>query len=149
VVGLLKDPEDVRLMDANSLLPKPLATCCISAILHHQNSGSDSGSAGSNDSNRHAALQDGGEEEVSDATTDILSVEEIPELVQEGTALAQPDSNETPDNIQVEVAEPAVEGGIAPREEDPQPDGVVSSKDVDFVKVESEQHLPSIRRPTN
>jgi len=50
----------------------------------------------------------------------------------------QPDSNNVPDNIQVEVAEPEVVGGTAPREEDPQPDGVVSSKDADFIKAESE-----------
>jgi len=85
------------------------------------NSGSDSGSAGSNDSNMCAVLQDDGEEEVSDATTDILAMEEVAESIQEGAALVQPDSNETLDNIQVEVAEPAVEGGVAPREEDPQP----------------------------
>jgi len=78
------------------------------------NSGSDSGLAGSNDSNRYAVLQDDGEEEVSDATTDILPIEEIPESIQEGAALVQPDSNKTPDNIQVEVAEPVVEGGATP-----------------------------------
>jgi len=61
-------------------------------------SDSDSGSAGSNNSNRHAALQDDEEEEVSDATTDILPIGEIPESVQEGDVLAQPDSNETPVN---------------------------------------------------
>jgi len=93
-------------------------------------------------------LQVDEEEEVSNATTDVLPIEEIHELIQEGAALVQPDSNETPDNIQVEVAKPVVEGGVAPREEDPQPDGVVSSKDTDFNKAESEQDLPSIRRPT-
>ena len=36
VVGLSKDPESVRRMHANSLLPRLLATCYISAILHHQ-----------------------------------------------------------------------------------------------------------------
>ena len=102
------------------------------------NSDSDNGSAGSNNSNRYAALQDDDEEEVSDATTDVLPIEEIPESIQEGAVLIQPDSNETPDNIQVEVAEPVVEGGTTPREEDPQPDGIVSSKDVDFIKAESE-----------
>jgi len=101
-------------------------------------SDSDSGSAGSNKSNRYAVLQDNEEEEVSDATTDILPIEGIPELIQEGAVLIQPDSNKTPDNIQVEVAEPVVEGGNTPQEEDPQPDGVVSSKDADFIKAESE-----------
>jgi len=72
-----------------------------------------------------------GEEEVSAATTDILPIEEIPESIQEGAALVEPDSNKTPDNIQVEVAEPVVE-------ESPQPDGVVSSKDADFIKAKSE-----------
>jgi len=91
---------------------------------------SDIGSAGSNSSNRYAALQDNEEEEVSDATTDILPIDEIPESVQEGAALAQPDTNETPVNTQVVVTEPVVE--------DPQPDGVVSSKDADFTKAESE-----------
>jgi len=100
------------------------------------NSDSDVGSAGSNSSNRHAALQDDEEEEVSDATTDILPIDKIPESVQEGTALVQPDTNETPVNTQAAVAEPAVE--------DAQPDGVVSSKDADFTKAESEQVLPSI-----
>jgi len=112
------------------------------------NSDSDVGSAGSNNSNRYAVLQDNEEEEVSDATTDILPIDEIPDLVQEGAVLAQPDSNKTPDNIQVEVAEPVVEGGSTPQEEDPQPDGLVSSKDADFIKAESEQVLPLIRRPT-
>jgi len=83
------------------------------------NSDSDIGSAGSNSSNRHAVLQDDEEEEVSDATTDILPVDKIPESVQEGAALAQPDANETPVNTQVVVAEPVVEGGSTPREEDP------------------------------
>jgi len=102
------------------------------------NSDSDNGSAGSNNSNRYAVLQDDEEEEVSDATTDVLPIEEIPESIQEGAVLIQPDSNETPDNIQVEVAEPVVEGGTTPREENPQPDGIVSSKDADFIKAESE-----------
>jgi len=104
------------------------------------NSDSDIGSAGGDNSNRHAVLQDDEEEEVSDATTDILPIDEIPESVQEGAALAQPDANETPVNTPVAVSEPAVE--------DPQPDGVISSKDADFAKAESEQVLPSIRRPT-
>jgi len=102
------------------------------------NSDSDNGSAGSNKSNRYAVLQDNEEEEVSDATTDILPIEEIPETIQEGTVLIEPDSNKTPVNIQVEVTEPVVEGGNTPQEEDPQPDGVVSSKDSDFIKAESE-----------
>jgi len=101
------------------------------------NSDSDVGSSGSNNSNRCAAPQDDEEEEVSDATTDILPVDEIPESIQEGAVLAQPDTNETPVNTQVVVAEPAVEGGSTPREEDPQPDGVASSKDADFSKAES------------
>jgi len=78
------------------------------------------------------------EEEVSDATTDISPIGEIPESIQEGAVLIQPDSNETPDNIQVEVAEPVVEGSGTLQGEDPQPDGVVSSKDADFIKAESE-----------
>jgi len=94
------------------------------------NSDSDIGSAGSNSSNRFAVLQDDKEEEVSDATTDVLPIDEIPESVQEGAALVQPDTNETPVNTQVVVTEPVVE--------DPQPDGVVSSKDADFAKAESE-----------
>ena len=83
-----------------------------------------------NSSNRFAALQDNEEEEVSDATTDILPIDKIPESIQEGAALVQPDTNETPVNTQVVVTEPVVE--------DPRPDGVVSSKDSDFVKAESE-----------
>jgi len=102
------------------------------------NSDSDSGSAGSNNSNRYAVLQESNEEDVSDATTDILPIGEIPETIQEGAALIEPDSNETPANIQVEVAKPVVEGGNAPQEQDPKPDGVVSSKDSDFIKAESE-----------
>jgi len=94
------------------------------------NSDSDHGSAGGGNSNRFAALQDKEEEEVSDATTDILPVDEIPESIQEGAAPAQPDANETPVNTQAAVTEPAVE--------DPKPDGVASSKDSDFVKAESE-----------
>jgi len=108
------------------------------------NSDSDTGSAGSNKSNRFALLQEDDKEEVSDATTDVLPIGEIPDSIQESAVLMQPDSNEVPDNIQVEVAEPEVEGGATPREEDPQPDGVVSSKDADFVKAESEYDLPSI-----
>jgi len=53
-----------------------------------------------------------------------------------------------PWNIQVEVAEPEAEGGNAPQENDPQPDGIASSKEADFIKAESEQDLPLIRRPT-
>jgi len=48
------------------------------------NSDSDTGSAGSKKSNRFAALQEDGKEEVSDATTDILPIGEIPESIQEG-----------------------------------------------------------------
>ena len=76
------------------------------------NSDNDVGSAGSNSSNRHAVLQDDEEEEVSDATTDILPIDEIPESIQEGAVLVQPDANETPVNTQVAVAEPAVEGDL-------------------------------------
>jgi len=94
------------------------------------NSDSDIGSAGSDGSNRYAVLQDDEEEEVSDATTDILPIDEIPESVQEGAALAQPDANETPVDTPVAVTEPVVE--------DPQPDGVASSKDADFTKAKSE-----------
>jgi len=135
VVGLPKDLESVHQTCANSLLPKPLAIFYISAILHHltQTATPDQQAA-----TIATAVKCSKEEEVSDATTDILPIDEIPESVQEGAVLVQPDSNETPDNIQVEVAEPEVEGGITPREEDPQPDGVASSKDVDFVKAESE-----------
>jgi len=122
-------------------------------MLHLRNptppkSDSDSGSAGSDKSNRHTVLQDDEEEEVSDATTGILPVGETPESIQEGAVLMQSDSHYVPDNIQAEVAKPEVEGGTTPREEDPQPDGVVSSKDVDFIKAKSEQDLSSIRRPT-
>jgi len=102
------------------------------------NSDSDTGSAGSNKSNRFAVLQEDDKEEVSDATTDVLPIGEILESIQEGAVLIQPDSNDVLDNIQVEVAEPEVEGGATPREEDPQPDGIVSSKEVDFIKAESE-----------
>jgi len=83
-------------------------------------------------------LQDDEEEEVSNATTDILPIGEIPESVHEGAVLMQPDSNETLDNIQVEVAKPVVEGGTTPQEEDPQPDGVLFSNDANFIKAESE-----------
>jgi len=78
------------------------------------NSDSDVGSAGGDNSNRHAVFQDDEEEEVSDATTDILPIDKIPESVQEGAALAQPDTNKTPVNTQAAVAEPAVEGGSTP-----------------------------------
>jgi len=94
------------------------------------NSDSDNGSKGSNNSNQYAVLQDDEEEEVSDAMTDILPIDEIPESIQEGATLVQPDTNETPVNTQVVVTEPVVE--------DPRPDGVVSSKDSDFIKAESE-----------
>jgi len=67
-----------------------------------------------------------------------VRIGEIHESVPEGTVSVQPDSNDVPDNIQVEVAEPEVEGGATPREEDPQPDGVAPSKDADFIKAESE-----------
>jgi len=111
------------------------------------NSDSDVGSAGSNSSNRCAVLQDDEEEEVSDATTDILPIDEIPESIQEGAVLAQPDTNETPVNTQVAVAKPAVEGGYTPREEDPQPDGVVSSKDADFIMVLFHPRTRILSRP--
>jgi len=80
---------------------------------------SDSGSAGSNKSNRFAALQEKDKEEDSDATTAVLPIREIPETIQEGAVLIQANSNEVPDNIQAEVAEPEVEGGNTPQEEDP------------------------------
>jgi len=102
------------------------------------NSDSGSGSPGSDKSNRFAVLQEVDEEEVSDATTDILPIGEIPPTNQEGAVLVQADSNEVPDNIQEEVAEPKVEGGNAPRDNDPQPNGVVSSLEADFIKAESE-----------
>jgi len=102
------------------------------------NSDSDTGSVGSNKSNRFAALQEDEKEEVSNATTDVLPIGEIPESIQEGAILMQPHSNNALDNIQVEVAEPEVEGGATPREEDPQPDGIASSKEADFVKAKSE-----------
>jgi len=102
------------------------------------NSDSNSGSAGSNKRNRYAVLQENDEEEVSNTTTDVLPIGEIPESIQDGAVLIQPDSNEVPDNIQVEVAEPEDEGGATPQVEDPQPDGAVSSKDADFIKAESE-----------
>jgi len=99
---------------------------------------SDSGSAGSNKSNRFAALQEEDEEEDSDATTAVLPIGEIPETIQEGAVLIQADSNKVPDNIQVEVAEPEVEGGNVPQDNDLQPDGVVSSHDAEFIKAKSE-----------
>ena len=137
MVGFSMEPVTVHLTFAIFSLPRLWATCWGYVILHHQaNSDSDIGSAGSDSSNRYAVLQDDEEEEVSDATTDILPIEEIPESIQEGAVLIQPDSNETPDNIQVEVAEPVVEGGNTPQEEDPQPVGIVSFKDADFLKVE-------------
>jgi len=45
------------------------------------NSDSDVGSAGSDNSNRYAVVQDDEEEEVSDATTDILPIDKIPESI--------------------------------------------------------------------
>jgi len=99
---------------------------------------SDSGSAGSNKSNRFAALWEEDNEEDSNATTTVLPIGEIPETIQEGAVLIQADSNKVPDNIQVEVAKPEDEGGNVPQDNDPQPDGVVSSKDSDFIKAESE-----------
>jgi len=99
---------------------------------------SDSGSAGSNKSNRFAALQEDDKEEESNATTTVLPIGEIPETIQEGAVLVQADSNEVPDNIQVEVAEPEVEGGVIRQDNDPQPDGVASSQEADFIKAESE-----------
>jgi len=99
---------------------------------------SDSGSAGSNKSNRFAVIQEEDEEVDSDATTTVLPIGEIPETIQEGSVLVQADSNELPHNIQVEVAKPEVEGGIIPQDNDPQPDGVVSSQEADFIKAELE-----------
>ena len=60
------------------------------------NSDSDSGSAGSDKSNRFAVLQEDYEEEVSDATTDVLPIGEIPESIQEGAVLIQPNSKKVP-----------------------------------------------------
>ena len=98
---------------------------------------SDSGSAGSDKSNRFAALQEEDKEEDSHATTAVLPMGEIPETIQEGAVLTQADSNEVQDNIQVEVAEPEVDGDNVPQENDPQPDGIASSKEADFFKAES------------
>jgi len=112
------------------------------------NSDSDNGSAGNDKSNRFAALQEDEEEEVSDATTEVLSIGEIPETIQEGTVLTQADFNKVQGNIQVEVVKPEVEGGNVPQDDDPQPDGVASSLEADFINAKSEQVLPLIRRPT-
>jgi len=49
-----------------------------------------------------------------------------------------------PDNIQVEVAKPEVDGDNVPQENDLQPDGIASSNEADFIKAKSEQDLPSI-----
>jgi len=68
----------------------------------------------------------------------VLPIGEIPETIQEGAVLIQADTNEVPDNIQVEVAKPEGEGGNVPRDNDPQPDGVVSSLEGDFIKAKSE-----------
>ena len=130
MVGPIKGPSNRQPNICKQFSPK-----CIGNMLgiHNPtptNSDSDSGSAGSNKSNRFAALQDNEEEEVSEATTDILPIDEIPDTIQEGAAMAQPDTNETTVNTQVVVTEQAVE--------DPQPDGVISSKDADFTKAESE-----------
>jgi len=138
VVGPIKGPSNRQPNICKQFSPK-----CIGNMLGIRNptptnSDSDSGSAGSDKSSRFAILQEDDEEEVSDATTDVLPIGEIPESIQEGAVLIQPDSNEVPDNIQVEVAEPEVEGGTTPREEDLQLDGVVSSKDADFIKAKSE-----------
>jgi len=118
-------------------LPKLWAMCWGYVILHHQTQ-TVTLDPGSDSSNRCAVLQDDEEEEVSNATTDILPIDEIPESTQEGAVLVQPDTNKTMVNSQVVVAEPAVEGGPTPQVEDPQPDGIVSSKDADFIKAESE-----------
>jgi len=83
-----------------------------------------------------APLQE--DDEDSDATADVAHAPGIAEENQEGAALVQPDSNEAAGDAQLQVAEPEVEKGIVPREESPQPDGAVSSKDEEFPKAESE-----------
>ena len=74
----------------------------------------------------------------SDTTTDVAPTDGIGEENQQGSVVAQPDSNDATSDVQEKVAEPEVEGGIVPQEKDPQPDGVVSSKETDFHKAESE-----------
>jgi len=55
----------------------------------------------------------------------VLPIGEVPETNQGGTVLVQPDSNETPVNLQIEVTKPVVEGGNTPPDNDLQPDEVV------------------------
>jgi len=81
------------------LTPKSISNMLGIHNLTPPNSDSDSGSAGSNKSNRFAVLQEEDEEEVSNATTEVLPIGEIPEAIQEGAVLIQPDSKEVPDNI--------------------------------------------------
>jgi len=76
------------------------------------NSDSDNGSAGSDSSNRFAALQDNEEEEVSDATTDILPIDEIPESIQEGAALVQPSARRGTGNHPDAMGVPMLNGRL-------------------------------------
>jgi len=96
----------------------------------------DGESAGSCSTNRFVLLQE--DDEDSDATADVAPTPGIVEENQEGVVLVQPDPNRPTGDAQQQVAEPEVEGGIVPHEENPQPDGVISSKDADVPKAKSE-----------
>jgi len=136
---------NVHLTFATFSLPKLWATCWEHVILHHQTQTAtlDQWVATAATHMLHSKTARKKKSAMQQLTSSV-PIDEIPESVQEGAVLAQPDAKATPVNTQVAVAEPAVEAGPTPGEEDPQPDGVVSSKDADFVKAESEQVLPSI-----
>jgi len=61
---------------------------------------------------------------------------EIADASQQGAVIVHANSNKATGNVQEQGAEPDVEGGVVPQEEDPQPHGVVSSSEADFHKAE-------------
>jgi len=103
--------------------------------------------SGSSNSNRFSMLQGNKDESESDAATDVAPAGKIAGGSQQGVVATHADSNEATGDVQGQVSEPEVEGGVVPQEEDLQPDEVVSLKEVDFHKAESKQDHSLIRRP--
>jgi len=93
--------------------------------------------SGSSNSNRFSMLQGNKDESESDAATDVAPAGKIAGGSQQGVVATHADSNEATGDVQGQVSEPEVEGGVVPQEEDLQPDEVVSLKEVDFHKAES------------
>jgi len=133
----VKDGQLLEAAGANGLLKLISQTEGIANVMGLHNptppqSDSDDSSRSSNNS-RFSPLED----DDSYATTDVVPVGEIADESQQIAVIAHANSNEAAGNVQEQDAEPDLEGGIVPQEEDQQPHGVVLSSEADFHKAES------------